>query len=77
MRKGLLIRPCIPHTWKEYRVSRRFRGALYRITVLNPEGAECGVREILLNGHPVPEGPLPIAEKGTVQEVVITLGKAR
>ena len=44
-RKGLLIRPCIPHAWKEFRINRRFRGVLYRITVLNPDGAECGIRE--------------------------------
>ena len=74
-RKGLLIRPCIPHAWKEFRINRRFRGVLYRITVLNPDGAECGIREVLLNGQPVPDAPLPIAEQGTVQEVVVTLGK--
>ena len=46
---------------------------LFGMDVIRETGGYEG--EILLNGQPVPDAPLPIAEQGTVQEVVVTLGK--
>ncbi|MDI6784338.1 MAG: hypothetical protein QME64_09630, partial [bacterium] len=40
---GLLIDPCIPKHWKEYTITRKFRGATYNITVKNPKGVNRGV----------------------------------
>ena len=40
---GLRIDPCIPTKWGSYRVSRRFRGATYEITISNPDGVSTGV----------------------------------
>ena len=56
---GLQIDPCICSQWKEYTVTRRFRGSLYEITVKNPEGACKGVREILLDGQPLDGNVVP------------------
>src|SRR5690554_3449049 len=33
---GLIIDPCIPSDWNGFTVTRKFRGATYRITVKNP-----------------------------------------
>lgn len=64
---GLEISPCIPADWKEYTVTRRFRGATYRIHVKNT-GQPGG---ITLNGSPVHGNILPLQPEGTVNEVVV------
>ena len=48
--KGLRIDPCIPSHWKEYEITRPFRGAVYHIKVENPNGVQKGIREIYLDG---------------------------
>ena len=57
---GLLIDPCISSDWKEYKVSRRFRGSVYDITVQNPEGVCKGVRSVEIDGKPVEGNLIPI-----------------
>ena len=71
---GLKIDPCIPSDWKGYSVSRRYRGALYRITVENPNGVEHGIEKILVNGKEVESNVLQTAEAGSMVEVKVTLG---
>ncbi|HEX3078061.1 MAG TPA: N,N'-diacetylchitobiose phosphorylase [Lachnospiraceae bacterium] len=68
----LEIDPCIPADWKEFHVNREWRGAIYHITIRNPEGLMKGVKEIQLNGEPV--GVIKQQPKGTVSEVMVTLG---
>ena len=57
---GLLVDPCICSEWKEYNVRRRFRGALYDITVLNPDGVCKGVRSITMDGASIEGRLLPL-----------------
>ena len=47
---GLLVDPCIPKTWKEYKVKRTFRGTVYNIEVKNKSGVSFGVSEIFVDG---------------------------
>ena len=69
---GLEINPCICPEWKEYRVKRKFRGAEYLITVLNPNGVCKGVKSIEVDGQPI-EGCIVKHQPGSHQ-VVVTLG---
>ena len=69
---GLQIDPCICSQWKEYTVTRRFRGYLYEITVKNPDGACKGVREILLDGQPVAGNIVPCIPGD--HKVIVQLG---
>ena len=69
---GIEIDPCICSEWKEYKVTRRFRGSVYEITVKNPDGVCKGVREILLDGQPLNGNVVPYAP-GT-HTVLVTLG---
>ena len=83
---GLMIDPCIPSSLKSYTVTRRFRGADYRITVDNPDGAETGIREAWVEGKKTElsgnAGPcltgrgllLAPAAPGSVVEVKVILG---
>ncbi len=49
--QGLRFDPCIPAEWEKFEVSRKFRGALYNITILNPDHVSKGVREIKADGE--------------------------
>ena len=69
---GIQIDPCICSQWKEYKVTRRFRGSTYEITVKNPDGVCKGIREILLDGQPL-EGNVVPHTPGT-HTVAVTLG---
>ena len=51
---GLRIDPCIPASWRQFTVCRRFRGAVYEIRVENPDGVQHGVRELRVDGETRP-----------------------
>ena len=57
--EGLVIDPCIPASFTELTLTRKFRGATYRIHITNPEGKEKGLASLTLNGVPVDGNMLP------------------
>ncbi|NLD83267.1 MAG: glycosyl transferase [Clostridiales bacterium] len=71
---GLKIDPCIPHDWDGYRVSRRFRGAMYEIEVKNPNHVCRGVKQITLDGKPLEGSLLPALSDGKTHQVTVVLG---
>ena len=71
---GLRIDPCIPADWTGYTVTRRFRGAEYRISVTNPEGVCRGVRAVRVDGVPLQSACVPPAPRGAVVSVEVELG---
>ena len=72
---GLLVDPCIPADWKEFRMTRVWRGAEYRITVKNPWGVEKGVASVACNGRAV-DGLIPVQPAGSVNEIAVTMGRS-
>lgn len=68
----LHVDPCIPADWKEFSVTRKWRGAIYEIHVRNPHGVEKGVEKILANGIAVQA--LPILPEGQVCHAEIVMG---
>ncbi len=74
---GLRIDPCIPAGWKEYRVTRVFRGVKYCITVRNPHGISKGVPRLTVNGKKVEGNLVPFnpAEKEAAVEVTLERGE--
>jgi cellobiose phosphorylase len=70
---GLIIDPCIPAEWKKYTVNRKFRGAGYHITVLNPNGLNRGVKTITVNGKTVEGNRIPLQAEGSENEIEVTL----
>jgi N,N'-diacetylchitobiose phosphorylase len=70
---GLEVDPCIPSRWKEFRVTRQWRGATYRIEVLNPNGVQKGVAALHVNGKSR-SGCIPAFPAGSVVEVRVTMG---
>jgi cellobiose phosphorylase len=79
-RQGLVVEPCIPHQWKRFAVTRVFRGATYRITVLNPRGASRGIQSVQIDGVQmasfVPRSAvvLPVQSAGSTHSITITMG---
>jgi cellobiose phosphorylase len=57
---GLRIDPVIPAKWKGFTVTRRFRGNTYLIEVKNPNGKQCGVKKLLVDGQNIAGNTLPI-----------------
>ncbi|MDE6606726.1 MAG: N,N'-diacetylchitobiose phosphorylase [Lachnospiraceae bacterium] len=68
----LEIDPCIPAEWKEFEVTRKWRGAAYKIRVENPEGVMKGVKKILMDGREVEK--IKQQEKGSVHQVTVIMG---
>ena len=68
----LNINPCIPSDWKEFSVTRKWRGATYNIKVLNPDSVMKGVKTMKLNGEEV--DAINVQPKGSINEVEVVLG---
>jgi len=71
---GLEIDPCIPSDWKEYSVTRKFRGKTYTINVENPHGVSKGVKKILVNGKEISGTVIPLNFSGVELNVDVELG---
>lgn len=72
---GLVVDPCIPKEWPEYKVKRQFRGATYNIKVQNPERAGGEVKLLTVDGASVKGNLLPVFRDGKDHEVVAVLGR--
>ena len=70
---GLLIDPCIPSDWQGFTVTRRFRGATYRIEVRNPEGRMKGVRTLRVDGREIEGNLVPVMPAGGTYRVEVEL----
>ncbi|MBP8975514.1 MAG: glycosyl transferase [Bacteroidetes bacterium] len=71
---GLIIDPCIPSSWKEFTVFRRFRNALYRITVKNSKGVQKGVHSLMVDGKNIDGVKVPLFNDGLEHIVVVEMG---
>jgi len=69
---GLKIEPCIPAGWKSFTVKRQFRGAEYKIRVVNEASVSKGVKSITVNGLAIEGNVIPILEAGK-HEVIVTM----
>jgi N,N'-diacetylchitobiose phosphorylase len=70
---GMVIDPCVPSDWKEFEITRQWRGATFDIKVKNPNSAEKGVKEIRLNGKLL-SGTIPPQPAGSKNEVSVLMG---
>jgi cyclic beta-1,2-glucan synthetase len=70
----LTIAPCIPRSWREFKIHYRHRGTLYHITVENPLGVSHGVSRIELDGQPQSTAEIPLIADRQPHHVRIVLG---
>ena len=71
---GLKIDPCVPHTWDGYKVSRRFRGAVYDVEIKNPSHVCRGVKKVTVDGKEIEGNVLPVFGDGKNHAVEVILG---
>ncbi|RPI05647.1 MAG: glycosyl transferase [Ignavibacteriae bacterium] len=71
---GLIIDPCIPSSWQEYTVVRKYRKSTYRITIKNPNKVCKGVKSLTLDGKPVNGNVVPNLQDGKEHAVEVILG---
>lgn len=69
--EGLRVRADLPGEWQSFRVRRRFRGAIYDITVRRAEPGE--MPRCIVDGQPWQEQTLPVFESGTTHwaEIIV------
>ena len=71
---GLRIDPAIPSKWKTCRMVRAFRGAVYEITIKNPDGVQSGVKELYVDGRLQKDNLISPGEKGKHYKVEVIMG---
>ena len=70
----LLIEPCIPQDWAEYKMVYRYGRATYHIHVKNPSGVQQGVAEVWLDGQRLTGPQIPLHDDGQAHQVAVVLG---
>ncbi|MEJ5310531.1 MAG: glycosyl transferase family 36 [Anaerolineae bacterium] len=71
---GLLVDPSIPAAWDGYRVTRRFRNAVYEIDVQNPTHVNRGVKAVTVDGRPLEDNVIPVFSDGQRHVVEVVMG---
>ena len=59
---GLRIDPCIPSKWKQVKITRRFRGKNFNITIINKNGAQKNVKKMTVNGNIIEGNLIPLTK---------------
>jgi cellobiose phosphorylase len=71
---GLEINPCIPKAWPGFKVTRKFRGATYRVEVKNPGHVSKGVKSMSVDGKAVTGNVVPAFGDGEEHVVQVVMG---
>ena len=71
---GLIIDPCIPKTWKGFKVTRVWRGTTYKINVTNPKKVNKGVYKITVDGKEIKGNKTPVFKDGKEHTVEVVMG---
>jgi len=71
---GLIIDPCIPSVWKQFKVTRRFRNKHLNILVKNESGVQKGVKKMVMNGEEIKGNLIPFNIMQEKNEVVVMMG---
>ena len=67
---GLRVDPCVPAGWGDFHVTRRFRGATYRIAVRKAKGTAGSLARLVADGREIAGNVAPLPTKaGQVIEI--------
>ncbi len=70
---GLRIDPCLPSNWKEIRIMRRFRNKMFNILIKNPNGAQKGIRKLIINNQDLTGNLIPLDIIQNENKVVVEM----
>ena len=71
---GLIVDPCIPKEWSGFSIIRKFRDAVYQISVTNPNKVSKGVKKLIVDGKELAGNTIPLFAAGSEHKVEIILG---
>lgn len=71
---GLWVDPSIPADWPGFKMTRKFRNAVYQIDVKNPARVSHGVRSMTVDGRPLTGQLLPVFNDGLTHTVEVVMG---
>ncbi|UCE05001.1 MAG: N,N'-diacetylchitobiose phosphorylase, partial [bacterium] len=71
---GLRIDPCIPSSWKEFSVTRKFRKKIFHIKVHNKSGVQKGIKKIITNEEVIAGNLIPLDKMKDENEVCVEMG---
>ena len=66
---GIKIDPSIPSDWKQFEISKDYRGKKLHIVFNNPNGAQSGYKEVKLNGEAMSDNYIPFEKLQDVNEI--------
>ncbi|MFX1482059.1 MAG: GH36-type glycosyl hydrolase domain-containing protein [Promethearchaeota archaeon] len=73
--QGLLVDPCIPTSWKSFRMIRHYRDTVYDIAFSNPSGISKGIESIRVDGKPQETNLIPAFSDGKTHKISFTIGE--
>ncbi len=71
---GLTIDPCLPGTWRNFKIMRTFRGTRYKIIVKNPRAGNNRVKFVIVDGRRIDGNIVPIFKDRKEHTVEAVLG---
>lgn len=71
--EGLHVDPCIPSEWDGFGVTRRFRNALFRIEIQNPDHVCRGVKRIKVDGKEIAGSVIPLLGDSKIHRVEVIM----
>ena len=71
---GLIVDPCLPETFGDFKVNRHFRGADYHIEIHQPKGVQKGVRWIEVDGERINGNQIPMVNGRNEYHVIVQMG---
>ena len=69
----LSIKPCIPTTWKEYKIHYKYENTIYNIKVKNENAKNIGVETMIVDGIVIDEKKIKLENDNKVHNVEITM----
>lgn len=71
---GLKVDPCIPKSWDNFKITRKFRNAIYDITINNPKHVCKGVQKIIVDGKEQETNIIDVFADNKVHTVNVIMG---
>ena len=70
---GLKIDPCIPSDWNGFEITRKFRGATYKIKVINDNHSNKGVSMLIVDGIEQDSNIAPVFSDGNTHIIEVIM----
>jgi cellobiose phosphorylase len=71
--KGLSVDPCVPADFGDFKLTRKYRGATYNISV-KTNGAQKGIQKLIVNGKEIEGTVIPHDPSVTEYQVEAIMG---